>query len=172
MAHFEEIERKFLVKNDSFKNLATHSETICQGFLSTDIDRTVRVRIKGRSAYLTIKSRPKENHFAHFEYEIEIPLSDAEKLLPLCLPYPIEKERFYVPTQIIGNTGSDNKKNLCFEVDVFHGNLEGLIIAEIELNDENESFPHPDFLGKEVTGNLQFSNSQLSKIKSITEIDI
>lgn len=162
MAHFEEIERKFLVVGDSFKRLATHSETICQGFLSTDPDRVVRVRVKGKSAYLTIKSRPKANHFAHFEYEMPIPTADAEKLLLLCLPYPIEKERFYVPVE-----GQD----LCFEVDVFHGRLEGLVVAEIELKDENQSFPYLDFLGEEVTGKPQYSNSQLSKIGNLEELE-
>mgnify|MGYP002626673772 CR=1 FL=1 len=162
MKKFQEIERKFLVKNDSFKRMAMHSDTICQGFLSVDPDRVVRVRIKGGEGFITIKSRPQKDHFAHFEYEIPIPAADAEKLLSLCLPYPIEKERFYVPIE---------GQELCFEVDVFHDRLEGLIVAEIELQDENQCFPHPDFLGEEVTDNTQYSNSQLSKIESFAELN-
>ena len=147
-----EIERKFLISSDQFKELATTKTRIVQGFLNTHADRTVRVRIKGEQAYITIKGRSNTSGTTRFEWEKEIPLKEAEALLTLCEKAVIEKTRFEIP---IGNH--------VYEVDEFYGLNEGLVVAEIELNSEDESFQKPKWLGKEVTGDVRYYNSQLSK---------
>lgn len=147
-----EIERKFLVKDHSYRALATSSKRIVQGYLSQDPDRTVRVRIKGDKGYLTIKSRPDPKGWSRYEFEKEITLVEAEKLLQLCLPSVIDKVRYNVP---IGNA--------IVEVDEFLGDNEGLIVAEIELESEDQEIEFPDFLGKEVTGDVRYYNVWLSQ---------
>jgi CYTH domain-containing protein len=145
-----EIERKFLVKGD-FLPFAVNKTKIVQGYLSTTSGRTVRVRLKGDAAFLTIKGATNKNGFSRLEYEYPIPTEDAEELIGLCAG-TVEKERFYVP-----------EGDHIFEVDVFHGRHEGLLIAELELESENEPFNRPKWLGKEVTGEKQYYNSWLSE---------
>ena len=147
-----EIERKFLVKSDGYKNEAYAQSRIVQGFLNTSPERTVRIRINGEKGFLTIKGKSNEKGTTRFEWEKEISVEEAEALLNLCEPGVIEKVRYEVK---IG-------KHI-FEVDEFFGANEGLIIAEIELESEDEFFIKPDWLDKEVTGLTQYYNSQLSK---------
>lgn len=147
-----EIERKFLVNSDAFKKEATASTRIVQGFLNTHPKRTVRIRIDGDFGYLTVKGLSNESGTSRFEWEKEITLEEAEELIPLCEQKILEKTRYKIPNG-----------NHFFEVDEFHGENEGLVIAEIELQNEKEVFEIPDWLGKEVTGEIKYYNSQLSK---------
>ena len=147
-----EIERKFLVTSEAFKAEA-HSETkIVQGFLTVDPERTVRIRIKGEQGFLTIKGISNEAGTTRFEWEKEIPVDQAASLLKLCLPGIIDKVRYEVKLE-----------DHLFEIDIFEGDNEGLIVAEIELSSVNETYPKPDWLGEEVTGDLRYYNSQLSE---------
>ncbi|APZ45371.1 adenylate cyclase [Polaribacter reichenbachii] len=147
-----EIERKFLVVNDDFKSEAYQKKTIKQGYLNSDKNRTVRVRIADNKAFLTIKGKTNLSGTTRFEWEKEIDKKEAEELLLLCEPSIIDKTRFLVK--------SDHHT---YEIDEFYGDNNGLIVAEIELNSENESFKKPNWLGKEVTGNVKYYNSSISK---------
>jgi adenylate cyclase len=147
-----EIERKFLVTSDDFKAAAFTKNRIAQGYLSSIPERNVRVRIKGDKGFLTIKGASNESGLSRFEWEKEIPLDEARALLKLCEKGIIDKTRFEVK---IGNN--------IFEVDEFYGENEGLIIAEIELESETETFEKPIWLGKEVTNDNRYYNSFLSK---------
>lgn len=147
-----EIERKFLVKSDDYKSEASSKTRIVQGFLNTHPDRTVRVRIKGDLGFITVKGKSNTSGTSRFEWEKEITVEDAENLLKLCEKGILDKYRYEVP---VGNH--------VYEVDEFHDENEGLTVAEIELNDENESFGKPAWLGAEVTGEVKYYNSQLSK---------
>ena len=151
MEHLE-IERKFLVKSDGFRQKATSQTRIVQGFLNTDPDRTVRVRIKGDKGFLTVKGASNESGTTRFEWETEITASEAANLIDLCEAGILEKIRFELP---FGNH--------LYEVDEFLGENKGLVLAEFELNHEDERFEKPDWLGEEVTGQVQYYNSQLSK---------
>lgn len=146
-----EIERKFLLTSDAFKKEASRSFRISQGYLTTDIERTVRVRIKGDKAFLTIKGKSNQGGTTRIEVEEEIAFAKAETLLKLCLPGIIDKTRYEV---IIGNH--------TWEVDEFYGDNKGLLLAEIELTNEQESFEKPNWIGKEVTGNKKYYNSYIS----------
>ena len=150
MEHLE-IERKFLVKSDGFKQKATSQTRIVQGFLNTDPERTVRVRIKGEQGFLTVKGASNESGTTRFEWETEITVAEAANLIDLCEAGILEKVRFEVP---LGKH--------TFEVDEFLGENKGLILAEVELKHEDERFEKPDWLGQEVTGQVQYYNSQLS----------
>lgn len=145
-----EIERKFLVKGD-YKSQSSKSFRIRQGYLSLSGTNVVRVRTKDEKAFVTIKSIPKEVTIKRNEWEYEIPVSDAEEMLLLCESVIIDKTRYLV-----------NAGNHVFEVDEFYGDNEGLLIAEVELDDENETFEKPDWLGDEVTGDIRYYNSYLS----------
>ena len=147
-----EIERKFLVTSEAFITEAHSEIKIVQGFLTVDPERTVRVRIKGEKGFLTIKGKSNEEGTSRFEWENEIPFSEAESLLKLCLPGVIDKIRYEVKLD-----------NHLFEIDIFHGENEGLVLAEVELSSPDEVFPRPIWLGKEVTGDIRYYNSQLSK---------
>lgn len=147
-----EIERKFLVTSDAFKAAAFTQNRIAQGYLSSVPDRTVRVRIKGNKGFLTIKGASNESGLSRFEWEKEIPLDEAKALLKLCEKGVIDKTRFEVK---IGNH--------LFEIDEFHGENKGLIMAEIELISETETFEKPNWLGIEVTNDKRYYNSYLSK---------
>ena len=148
----EEIERKFLVESTDFiKESVTHNR-IVQGYLNSNPERTVRIRIKGSKGYLTIKGKGNESGTTRFEWEKEITLSEAEALLQLCESGIIDKTRYEV---------SFGKHT--FEVDVFSGENEGLIVAEVELTSENEVFESPNWLGQEVTGDKKYYNSYLSE---------
>lgn len=146
-----EIERKFLVKSETFKSEAFNSYSIKQGFLNSHKERTVRVRLKNDKGFLTIKGKSTVNGLSRFEWEKEISKSEAESLLILCEKGIIDKIRYEVKCG-----------NHIFEVDEFFGNNEGLIIAEIELNSEHEAFKKPNWIGEEVTGDVRYYNSQLS----------
>ena len=148
-----EIERKFLVKNDDFKSEAKRIHKIRQGYLNSDKNRAVRVRVSDDVGYITIKGKSNTSGTSRFEWEKEIPVGEAEELLLLCEPSLLEKNRYII-----------EHGNHMFEVDVFFGANEGLIIAEVELQDENETFSKPSWLGLEVTGNPKFYNVALSKM--------
>lgn len=147
-----EIERKFLVNAPGYRKGATSRLRMVQGFLSADPDRTVRVRCIGDHGFLTIKGRTFDQGTSRPEWEYEIPLREAEELLSLCIPSPVEKVRYQVPCD--GHT---------FEVDEFLGANQGLVLAEVELTDRAEEFTRPAWLGKEVTGDPRYYNSQLSQ---------
>ena len=145
-----EIERKFLVRSDAWKALA-QGVAMRQGYLSTHPDRTVRVRIEDEIATLTIKGRTQG--FSRGEWEYDIPLADAEALLSdICERPLIEKKR----TRIV-------HEGMVWEVDEFFGDNLGLVVAEIELESETQSFARPDWLGEEVTGDARYFNSSLLK---------
>jgi adenylate cyclase len=147
-----EIERKFLVAHDGWKKNIVKSLTIAQGYLSTDPSRTVRVRIAGDDSLITIKGAPVAGSIATPEFEYPIPPDDAKTLLPLCLPGSITKTRHYV------TFGAHQ-----WMIDVFSGDNDGLIVAEIELTDEAEDFSRPDWLGAEVTQDARYKNSALAQ---------
>ena len=144
-----EIERKFLVKGD-FLNQAKESLDIIQGYLSLDKARTVRIRIQNKQAFLTIKGKSNASGLSRYEWEKEIDKKEAKKLLELAIGSLIEKTRYRIP---IGNH--------IFEVDVFFGENEGLVLAEVELKSEAEAFEKPEWLGKEVSGDPHYYNANL-----------
>jgi adenylate cyclase len=147
-----EIERKFLVTSEDFKKEAFAKHQIAQGYLNSNPDRTVRIRIKGESGFLTIKGINNDSGTTRFEWETEIALMEAKPLLDLCEKGILLKTRYEIQ---VGKH--------VYEVDVFHGENEGLIIAEIELSSEQEVFEKPNWLGKEVTGDNRYYNSYISQ---------
>lgn len=147
-----EIERKFLVLGENYKKEAQKSTRITQGYLSTDPERTVRVRTKGNKGFLTVKGKSNDSGTTRIEVEEEIAFAKAQMLLKICLPGIIDKTRYEIPAG----------KHI-WEVDVFYGENEGLILAEIELIRENEPFSKPSWIGTEVTGEKKYYNSQLSQ---------
>lgn len=160
-----EIERKYLVTSDEFRSLATKAVRITQGYLSTNEMSTIRVRRWDDQAFLTIKSRGKEGSAAHFEWEKQITPADAEALFPLISSGIIDKTRYLVPltsNRASGLTSNSPQGGLVAEVDVFHGDNEGLIVAEVELPSEDYEFEKPSFFGEEVTVDKRYCNSSLS----------
>ena len=147
----QEIERKFLVVGD-FKASAFKQTRITQGYLSSVPERTVRVRVKGEKGFITIKGIGSESGASRFEWEKEIPVAEVQELLKLCEPGVIDKTRYLV------KAGEHT-----FEVDEFYGDNEGLTVAEVELSSEDEPFVKPAFVGREVTGDARYYNSQLMK---------
>lgn len=148
-----EIERKYLVKAKAdWKKQSSGSTRIVQGYLSSVPERTVRVRIQGKRGYLTIKGKSSVNGLSRFEWEKEIPLGEAESLLLICEPGIIEKRRYEIES-------GDH----VVEVDEFLGENQGLLLAEVELTSEDDVFEKPSWLEKEVTGNIKYYNSYLSK---------
>ena len=145
-----EIERKFLVKSNEYKTEAFKSSVIKQGYLNSHPERTTRIRILDKQAFITIKGKSSDSGLSRFEWEKEIPLDEALELLKLCEPGAIEKVRYLVKS-----------KEFTFEIDEFFGKNEGLVIAEIELFSEEDTFEKPDWLGEEVTGENRYYNSQL-----------
>ncbi|GAT61422.1 CYTH domain-containing protein [Paludibacter jiangxiensis] len=146
-----EIERKFLVNGD-FHPFITSTTYIMQGYLSSVPERTVRIRIKDDKSFITIKGKNNQSGVSRYEWEKEIPVEEARELMSLCEPGIIEKKRHVIPNS-----------SLFFEVDEFMGYNSGLIIAEIELPTEETLFEKPSWLGREVTGDVRFYNSYLSK---------
>ncbi len=145
-----EIERKFLVrKGDDFKSKALSSSRIKQGYIPCD-GATVRIRIRDDKGYLTIKGRSVNGGMTRYEFEKEIDLDEAEQLMQLCRGGVIDKRRYLVPS------GPH-----VFEVDEFYGDNEGLLLAEVELKSEDETYEKPDFIGQEVTGDRRYYNSHL-----------
>ncbi len=147
-----EIERKFLVTSDAYKVLAFAKNQIAQGYLNSNPERTVRVRIKGEKGFLTIKGKGNQSGMSRFEWEKEIPVAEAKALLDLCESGVISKMRFEVK---VGQH--------VFEVDEFYGENSGLIMAEVELGSETESFEKPTWIGEEVTNDERFYNAFLSQ---------
>ena len=147
-----EIERKFLVNKDEFNKDGLSKSRIVQGFLNSDKARVVRVRIDDHQGFLTIKGPSDSTGIRRFEWERKISVKDAEALLLLTEPGRIEKYRYRL------HLGSQ-----LFEIDEFLNENEGLLLAEVELNDENEFFERPAWLGEEVTGIAKYYNSELSK---------
>lgn len=143
-----EIERKFLVINDIYRLMASKSYNIKQGYLSTRKDATVRVRIKNKNAFITIKGLNKGA--TRCEWEYSIPYDDAIEMMALSQGVVIDKIRYIVEYE-----------GFIWEIDEFKGAHDGLVVAEIELKDENETFPIPPFIGEEVTGNVAYYNSTL-----------
>ncbi len=148
----QEIERKFLVKGD-FKTFAIEEKKIIQGYLSTVAKSTVRIRISDNKGYITIKGIANKSGISRYEWEKQIPIDEAYDLLELCEDNRIEKTRYIIPAN----------GDLVFEVDEFYGENEGLIIAEIELPNEDSSFTKPLWLSKEVTGITKYYNAMLLK---------
>lgn len=147
-----EIERKFLVVNSEYKTLSFQKKYIKQGFLNSDKNRVVRIRIIDDKAFLTIKGKSSEDGTTRYEWEKEILVEEASQLMSLCEEGIIEKYRYYHKVE-----------NHIFEIDEFLGENLNLIIAEIELRDKNNSFSKPIYLGEEVTGDEKYYNSNLSK---------
>lgn len=147
----QEIERKFLVTDDSYRSLAVSHSEILQGYICSGHGHTVRVRTRGDKGYLTIKGSSADG-ISRFEWEKEITLADARELFTLCRSGRIEKTRYLVP----------NGRHT-IEVDEFHGDNEGLVFAEIELSAVDEPFDRPPFLGDEVTGDSHYYNAYISK---------
>ena len=141
-----EIERKFLVCGNSWRN--GQGIRICQGYLNRDKERTVRVRLSGEKAFLTIKGM--NSGATRAEYEYEIPVSHAEELLKICDGPVLENIRYVV-----------DYNGIIWEVDEFLGENEGLIVAEVELKSEDQSFDRPDWVGQEVTDEPRYFNSNL-----------
>jgi CYTH domain-containing protein len=147
-----EIERKFLVLSNDFINESFSQKRIVQGYLSSNPERTVRVRIKGDKGYLTIKGKSSANGTTRLEWEREISVIDAETLLTICESGIIDKVRYEVK---VGHH--------VYEVDIFSGENDGLVMAEIELESETETFEKPKWLGEEVTNDERYYNAYLSK---------
>lgn len=146
-----EIERKYLVADDSWRDNNPAGTRMSQGYLSRDSGRTVRVRLAGEKAWLTIKGAAEGISRAEFEYEI--PPADASELLGLCVPAVIDKTRYRIPFG--GHV---------WEVDVFHGENEGLVVAEVELGDEAEMPELPPWVDQEVSADRRYANSCLSEM--------
>ena len=147
-----EIERKFLVLDDSYKALSYAHSHIRQGYICSERGRTVRIRIRDTQAFITIKGPSIDGGLSRYEFEQEIPLADAEQLMTLCEPGIIDKTRWLV------KSGEHT-----FEVDEFHGDNAPLVMAEVELNTTSDEPKIPHFIGKEVTGDRRYYNSQLRK---------
>ena len=147
-----EIERKFLVNSDIYKQFAYDQQYIKQAYLSSHPERSVRIRIKNDCAYITVKGKSSENGLSRYEWEKEIPVSEAEELLLMCEPGGINKIRYKV-----------KHEDVIVEIDEFFGENEGLVMAEVELSTEIQEFTKPEWLGAEVTGDKKYYNSMLSK---------
>lgn len=148
----QEIERKFLVKDSSYKDMAVSSSRIIQGYICSERGRTVRVRIRDNKGFLTIKGASADNGLSRYEWEHEIPVDEARELMKLCQHGMIDKTRYLVKFG----------KHI-FEVDEFYGENEGLVVAEVELATVDEKHEVPLFLGEEVTGQVKYYNSFLMK---------
>lgn len=166
-----EIERKFLVLSEDYKQVATSHYTILQGYICKEPGRTVRVRIKtlsdgAQTAYLTIKSKPNANGFSRFEWEKEIDPADAKQLIEMCIPGVIHKTRWLIPASTpytlhpTPYTATESPQ-LTWEVDEFHDRLAGLVIAELELEREDQPYEKPNFIGEEVTGDPRYYNANM-----------
>lgn len=149
-----EIEHKYLVINDLYKEMATDRLNIRQGYLNRNPDRTVRVRTVGDHGYITVKGLNKGDR--RLEYEYEIPVKDADEIINLAEPGVVEKTRYLVPFE-----------GLVWEVDEFHGSLLGVVVAEVELPDQNISYSIPPFIGENITGDPRYYNSNLSDTSKI-----
>lgn len=145
-----EIERRFLLANDGWKRLASAPKLMSQGYLSVEKERTVRVRIVGSRAWLTLKGYISDVSRSEFEYEI--PLADARTMMETMCPFRLEKRRYEVEYQ-----------GFTFEIDEYSGDNAPLVVAELELPAENTPFARPDWLGREITADGKFTNAYLSR---------
>ena len=145
----QEIERKFLVTGE-FKSLAYDKTHIEQGYFATEPGKTVRVRIRNDKGYLTIKGPSSKDGLSRYEFDVEVPLEDAQEMMKLCVPGRVNKDRYLIKSG----------KHIV-EVDEFFDENEGLILAEIELENEDEAYVKPDFLGAEVTGDKRYYNKYM-----------
>ncbi len=148
----QEIERKFLVIGE-YKSKAYVCHHISQGYICSESGRTVRVRIRDNEGFLTIKGPSEDGGLSRFEWEKEIPVTEAKQLMKLCNEEKIDKNRYLVKS-------GDH----VFEVDEFFGENEGLVVAEVELKSINDTYDDPGFIGKEVTGDMRYYNSHLMKM--------
>ena len=146
-----EIERKFLVRGEDYRRQATSKSRIKQGYIMSRNGRTVRVRVRDDRGFLTIKGPSQNGGLSRYEFEKEITLDEAQNLFRLCEPGAIEKTRYLVKSG-----------HHTFEVDEFHGDNEGLVMAEVELSAPDEPYERPPFIGKEVTGDRRYYNAYLS----------
>ncbi len=153
-----EIERKFLVRGEDYRDAATSSSRIKQGYIASGHGRTVRVRIRDDRGYLTIKGPASGGGLSRYEFEKEITLEEAEQLMSICEPGIIDKRRYLVPSPDGRHT---------FEVDEFYGDNAGLVMAEVELEREDDPYEKPSFIGDEVTGDRRFYNSHMRKFPFI-----
>ena len=151
MEHLE-VERKFLVLSQAYREEASSNSRIVQGFLNRDPERTVRVRRRDDKGFLTIKGPTNDSGTTRFEWEAEISVGEAGNLFDLCERVILEKVRYRVPFA-----------GRIFEVDEFLGENKGLVVAELELEHEDQPFERPSWLGEEVTGQKKYYNSQLSQ---------
>ncbi len=147
-----EIERKFLVTNESYKDVAFCHDRIAQGYICRQGGNSTRVRVRGDKGFLTIKGPSLDGGLSRYEWEREIPVSEAWELMKLCKGGIIDKSRYLV------KCGAHT-----FEVDEFYGDNAGLVVAEVELGSLTEEFERPSFLGKEVTGDAKYYNGHLSR---------
>ena len=148
---FMEIERKFIVKNNAYVEKAFRKRRIVQGYICSDAERSVRVRICEDEAFLTIKSATNKRGWSRYEFEQPLQMNDANELIKLCQPGLIEKTRYDVKSG-----------HHTWEVDVFQGENEGLVVAEIELASEDEVFKLPEWVGQEVSGEPKYYNMMLA----------
>lgn len=148
----QEIERKFLVTDNAYREQAYACSRIVQGYICRTTGRTVRVRVRGGKGFLTIKGASHDGGLSRYEWEKEIPVEEALELMKLCESGVIDKHRYLVAC------GKHT-----FEVDEFHGDNEGLVVAEVELSHPEETYERPSFLGKEVTGERRYYNSCLTQ---------
>lgn len=145
-----EIERRFLLKDDSWRAEAGEPEMMRQGYLSVDKECTIRVRIIGRKAWLTLKGYISDTTRSEFEYEI--PVAHAEQMMQTMCPFKLEKHRYKI-----------EYRGFMFEIDEYFGDNAPLVVAELELPGEGVPFEKPDWLGEEITSNGKFTNAYLSK---------
>lgn len=145
-----EIERRFLLKNNNWRKQISHTQILHQGYLSVEKERTIRVRIIGNQAWLTLKGHISDLVRSEFEYEI--PLADAQAILQTMCPFKVEKQRHHVLID-----------GFLFEIDEFSGENAPLILAELELPDEHSDYPQPEWLGEEITADGRFTNAYLSR---------
>lgn len=145
-----EIERRFLLKNDDWRVLASEAELLQQGYISVEKECTIRVRIVNEQAWLTLKGYISDTTRSEFEYPI--PLADAQHMMATLCPFKVEKKRYRVDFE-----------GFCYEIDEFFGENAPLILAELELPTENTDFPKPNWLGEEITSDGRFTNAYLSK---------
>lgn len=153
-----EIERKFLVSGEDYRRQAISKSRIKQGYIMSRNGRTVRVRVRDDRGYLTIKGPSLDGGLSRYEFEKEITLDEAARLMEICEPGVIDKTRYLVPSPDGRHT---------FEVDEFYGDNAGLVMAEVELGNEHEPFEKPDFIGNEVTGDRRFYNAHLRQMPFI-----
>ncbi len=155
----QEIERKFLVRNDNWRPLARREHVIRQGYLSSNAKATVRIRTwDDKRAAITLKGPSKGASRAEFEYEV--PIEDARELMEMARPHLVEKRRYEVP---LGE--------LTWEIDVFEGRHHGLVIAEVELESEDAPVDLPDWVGREVTEDDRYFNASLSRNEGLPPTD-